>query len=153
MLAAGGGWCAPSEEVLGDGDGRADVGSKGGGAVIGDARGEASDKDEELPETASTFLFRGEGVSLGAWLGEASAMLVFIVSNAVRLEFSWLPFFAISICTFICPFGSRISPIVLSVPVGKLWNEAFQGTRKYGRSRLKEPCGLQREVCIQRMKV
>ena len=104
MLAAGGGWCAPSEEVLGDGDGRADVGSNGGGAVIGDARGEASDKDEELPETASTFLFRGEGVSLGAWLGEASATLACIIPNAVHLEFSYLPPFVISIPTFPCTF-------------------------------------------------
>ena len=60
--------------MLGDGDGRADPGSKGGGAVIGDASGEASDKDDELPDTASSFLFRGEGVSLGAWLGEALGM-------------------------------------------------------------------------------
>lgn len=60
--------------MLGDGDGRADSGSKGGGAVNGDASGEASDKDDELPETASSFLFRGDGVSLGAWLGEAFGM-------------------------------------------------------------------------------
>ena len=93
MLAAGGGWCTPSEEVLDDGDGRADPGSKGGGAVNGDASGEASDKDDELPEAASSFLFRGDGTSLGAWLGEALGMLAMSVQRPARLVSSCLPSF------------------------------------------------------------
>ena len=72
-------------EVLGDNDGRADSGSNGGGAVNGDARGEASDNDDELPETASSFLFRGEGVSLAAWLGEATRMLESSLFRPARL--------------------------------------------------------------------
>lgn len=71
MLAAGGGWRASSDEVLKVGVARADSRSGGGGAVDGDARGEVSESDDELPETASRFLLSGEGVPLETRLGEA----------------------------------------------------------------------------------
>ena len=93
-------------EVLGDNDGRADSGSNGGGAVNGDARGDASDNDDELPETASSFLFRGEGVSLAAWLGEATSMLESSLFRLARLVLSYV-FFAFSSMMFFCEFDVR----------------------------------------------
>ena len=93
-------------EVLGDNDGRADSGSNGGGAVNGDARGEASDNDDELPETASSFLFRGEGVSLAAWLGEATTMLESSLLRPARLALSCVSI-ALSCKMFSCKSGVR----------------------------------------------
>lgn len=75
MLAAGGGWRASSVEVPDEGVARADSRSGGGGAVDGEPRGEASDNDDELPETVSRFLLPGEGVLLGGRLGEAGRRL------------------------------------------------------------------------------
>lgn len=75
MLAAGGGCCVSSPEVLDVGVARGDVGSSGG-AVDGDAIGEASDSDEELlPEIASSFLLGGEAEALIIWEGEAAVVL------------------------------------------------------------------------------
>lgn len=71
MLAAGGGCRASSDDILDVGVARADSRSGGGGAVDGDASGEVSDSDDELPETASRFLLPGEGTPLGGRLGEA----------------------------------------------------------------------------------
>ena len=58
---------------------RGEVGSRGG-AVDGDATGEASDSDEELlPEMASSFLLGGEAEALVTWEGEAAIELALIV--------------------------------------------------------------------------
>lgn len=102
--------------MLSDGDGRLDSGSKGGGAVNGDASGEASDNDDELPETASSFLFRGDGVSLGAWLGEALGM-------SALLGF----FLLFEVCIF---------AIQISLPSRKPQNAAPQDARTYGKTRV-----------------
>ena len=50
---------------------RADSWSRGGGAVEGDASGDVSDSDDELPEIVSRFLLPGEGIPLAGRSGEA----------------------------------------------------------------------------------
>ena len=87
MLAAGGGWRGSSEDALDEGVARADSWSGGGGAVEGDGRGEASDSDDELPDTVSRFLLLGDGVMFGGRLGEATRLLA---SYDLRLKFTFV---------------------------------------------------------------
>ena len=80
-LAAGGGWCASSEDVLEDGVALADSCSRGS-AVEGDGRGEASESDEEsLPEMASDFLLEGDADTPATKEGEAITLSATVLSK------------------------------------------------------------------------
>ena len=139
--------------MLGDGDGRADSGSKGGGAVNGDASGEASDKDDELPETASSFRFRGDGVSLEAWLGEALKMSVLLVLSLVCFVLSRLPCSPWSRMISFCDWDSRIFAIQLSLPSKELQNVALQDIGTHEKPRVEKPNILRCRAYIQKLKM
>lgn len=84
MLAAGSGWRVSSFELSTDGVPGADSRFNGGGAVRGDASGEASESEEELPDPVSRF-FPGDGVAVAALFGEAVTVLVRRLCGASRV--------------------------------------------------------------------